>query len=76
MAQRGLPWSLRIGSPVCWRIYFGIAPLLRAYAPKIAAGLLNLDAHATDMARRGIEARMVDGGLLQPAAVARAIAKG
>lgn len=70
MAQRGLtvePKNRLAG--LLGESISGIAPIVAgAYAPKIAAGLLNLDAHAMDMARRGIEARMVDGGLLQPAA--------
>lgn len=38
-------------------------------APKIAGGLLALDDHAMEMARRGVEGRMVNSGMLQPAAV-------
>ena len=46
------------------------APIVAAAkAPQIARGLLSLDDHAMDMARKGIEGRMVSGGLLQPATV-------
>jgi hypothetical protein len=43
--------------------------LVQNAAPKIAKGLLSLDDHAMEIARKGIESRMVNGGLLQPATV-------
>jgi hypothetical protein len=43
--------------------------LMQAAAPKIAGGLLALDDHAMEMARRGVEGRMVNSGMLQPATV-------
>jgi hypothetical protein len=48
----------------------GIGPaFLAAKAPQVAKGLLSLDDKAMDIARKGIENRMVSGGMLQPATV-------
>jgi len=43
--------------------------VVQAAAPKIAGGLLALDDKAMDMARQGIERRMVNSGMIQPATV-------
>ena len=45
------------------------APMaVAAKAPQVAGGLLSLDDKAMDMARRGVESRMVNGGMVQHAA--------
>lgn len=46
------------------------APMaMAAKAPQIAGGLLSMDDTAMEMARRGVENRMVNSGMLQPAAM-------